>query len=288
MSKNIIITIVLILILAIGGGAGYYFYNANNSNSKPKILNTSPNKNQSSNVITSYSSQTIEKKPISVIKLKNEKTFTKTINTKSTLPLFWNGDTQKDEDAVYIVGVPNITTYSNTKDDLYARILDKKDIESDKQNPDYQTNLDILNNLDKIITKQSDEVEKLQQLYRTGIGGYSSKFVKNLDNYKLDGLDSQRAYLTLDGQSSPLSPTVNLFGKKNDQYIWITQNIYNYDNFPKDLTDKFLDKISLKEDQDIPTDLTKVQIELYDNDKATQEKIDQSAKSIVKKFELEK
>jgi hypothetical protein len=182
------------------------------------------------------------------IKFLNQSKFTKSINQKSPEPLYYNGDSQNPKDAVYIVGVEGIVTYSNYSKDSYtgltsdmygtARIIKKQDVLNSQNSPDYTANLAIINNYDNLISGKSDDVTKLKDLFRTGIGGYAEKYGRNLEGYKIQGLDSQRAYLSVAGQGNPLSLVVNIIGKKGNDYLWIRKDLYEFSKYPAGLMDK--------------------------------------------------
>lgn len=186
------------------------------------------------------------------LKFVNEASFEKKVNQKSSEPLFWNGDSQDPKDAVYIIGVPGIISYSKDDYATSANVITKAQVDSDNSSKDIDkiNNQLAMDNFDDLILGKINDVESLQNLYRTGIGGYLMKFAKkDLSYFKINGLDTQRTFLTLEGQSHPLTPVVNIIGKREDNYVWIKKPVYTFATFPKYLADQFADNKNTEIDQ---------------------------------------
>jgi hypothetical protein len=234
------------------------------SQSTSSIRNSSPTS-------LNESSSTQPTKTSTPLKFTNEASFEKTVNKKSAEPI------SEDENGVktYIVGVPGITTYSKDNYSVAANIITKSMVDADTNNPDQAINQGIINNLDNIITKKSNDVESLQSLYRTGFGGALIKFGADLDGYIVKGLDTQRVYMSLGGQSHPLSPVINILGKKGDEYVWIRTLLYGYDTYPQNLKTQF--------DNNQNTDFDKM-LKIYLDDKGTQNAIKITTSNLTKQF----
>jgi hypothetical protein len=205
------------------------------------------------------------------LKFTNEASFEKTVNKKSAEPI------SEDENGVktYIVGVPGVTTYSKDNYAVTANIITKAMVDADTNNPDQALNQKIINNLDNIIAKKSNDVESLQSLYRTGFGGALIKFGADLDGYSVKGLDTQRVYMSLGGQSHPLSPEINILGKKGDEYVLIRTLLYSYDTYPQNLKTQF--------DNNQNTDFDKM-LKIYLDDKGTQNAIKITTSNLTNQF----
>jgi hypothetical protein len=292
MKKNqIIIGVVALVLLAI---IGTYLVTTAVINSKNSSLNKLESINLSSTSLLSKNSSIQATSIVSVeskssfpstsitsipqptktstpLKFINEASFEKTVNKKSAEPI------SEDENGVktYIVGVPGITTYAKDNYSVAANIITKAMVDADTNNPDQAINQGIINNLDNIIAKKSNDVESLQSLYRTGFGGALIKFGADLDGYSVKGLDTQRVYMSLGGQSHPLSPEINILGKKGDEYVWIRTLLYDYDTYPQNLKTQF--------DNNQNTDFDKM-LKIYMDDKGTQNALKITTSNLTKQF----
>ena len=107
--------------------------------------------------------------------------------------------------------------------------------------------------------------------------GYSEQYAKEIIGYKIEGLDTQRAYLSFVGQGNPFSLQINILGKKGQDYVWISTLLYDMGDFPQGLSEK-LNSASIDD---------KI-IEIYGSDPEVQNDIKSTATKLVKDFAIVK
>jgi type II secretory pathway pseudopilin PulG len=61
-------------------------------------------------------------------------------------------------------------------------------------------------------------------IFRTPVfeGGYAKKFIKDITFVKPTNYDNLRVVITQDGQSTPLFPTINIYGSRGNDYFLLT------------------------------------------------------------------
>ena len=130
-----------------------------------------------------------------------------------------------------VADINEITTYKLDSQKANLNVISAAQIQNNKSNPNYNKNLEDKIQIDQFISnKDSTQNSNITNLYRTSLGDYSSIFLKNIE-YTMSGLESQRAFLTADGQSPEASDLVlNVIGTKNDNYVWTRINLYTDQN----------------------------------------------------------
>jgi hypothetical protein len=281
MSKITQIILALAVLLAVIFVGLYFVIQSDNSKLRAQINPSLSSNSQPKNLLISSSSKvdsesSFKKSATKVIKFVNEGSLQKNVNEKSKEPLFWNGESQKEENAVYIIGVPGVTYYSDKNNVMNASIITKAQVEADISNEYQDMNKKIIANFDNIIAGKSNDIQDITTLYRTNVGGFIFNYGYDLKDFKLEGLDSQRAFLSLEGQSYPLVPNVNIVGKVGEQYLWIHQGLYDYETLQTDVLKKF-ENNNLSFEQ---------MLDVYKNDPQTQKLIEPQMTKLIEIFEI--
>ncbi len=185
-----------------------------------------------------------------------------------------------------IVSVDGITTYNSKDKKASLKVVSFDQIQNNKSNPNYNKNLENKIQIDQFITnKDSVQNSNITDLYRTSAGGYSSVFIKNIE-YTMSGLESQRAFLTADGQSSEsMNLVLNVIGTKSGNYVWMTVNVYTDQSpQPDGLSIKVMNAIETNANKSLQT---KAEVVYFGTDQFKKD-IDLATTRLISNFVLEK
>ena len=197
---------IALIIFGIGGIAHFQNNNTDTQNPKVSILDsiTQNSQNISQTSIISSSSQTKIEPKNAKLDLKNLSELQVNIVKKSNNPIqicFRNKDkcTDKDKIITYFDGIEGTTTYTAKNSDSLRLIPSTNSI----IDPNRKDQLKIINDF---INKQSDNPQESHLLFYPYTGVKSSRTIlNNKPEFKIDNINSQRAFLVTEKTQSTSS-----------------------------------------------------------------------------------
>jgi hypothetical protein len=178
----------------------------------------------------------------------NEEDFVKKINQVSEKPVYMKKSKQKNEPdiPIYIQGVPGIISYS--KDGyLYAQIITKAQVDTYNLNPNDNYSKRLMPSFDDLITGTYNEIGDLNDLYTVKSSSSDFEFGIDLPEYRINALETQRAFWTVNLSSDAVIHEFNIVGKKGERYFWF-KNPISFEYPETDYYESFRLKLVTSED----------------------------------------